>query len=160
MSKHFLLKSVPGLLLLSLLSACGSNGSAGNLSPSINTSPRSITPAIQQTQPAQAHEVTLGNCKQEAPAPVVSAPAPGAQVIYVGSLNSLYAINARDGTEQWCKQAVLSGEFPCPGRSCPPPPSMLFGRPAMANGLVYACVSGYGGYTYASARAMDRCSGG
>ncbi len=139
---------VHGLLLLSLLSACGPHGSAGN--PSINTSPITITPTIQPTQPAGAHEVTFGNCKQEAPAPVVSAPAPGSQTIYVGSFDSLYAINASNGAEEWCKQATLPGAFPCPGRSCPPPPFMLFGRPAVANGVVYACVSGFGGgYTYA-----------
>jgi outer membrane protein assembly factor BamB len=154
MPERSLLLIVAGLLVFSLLSACGSPGSTGTPSPSINTSPISITPTIQPTQPAGAHEVSLGNCKQEAPAPVVSASAPGAQTIYVGSFDSLYAINASNGAQQWCKRATLSGAFPCPGRSCPRPPLMLFGRPAVANGAVYVCVWGYGGYTYAL-RASD-----
>jgi outer membrane protein assembly factor BamB len=153
MLKRSLLMIVPGLLLLSFLSACGSPGSAGNSSQFINTSPLSITPSIQQAQTAQAHDVTVGNCEQAAPTPVVSATAPGAQMIYVGSLGSLYAINASNGAVVWCKHAKVSGDFPCP-RSCPPSPFALFGRPAVANGMVYACVSRYGGYTYAL-RASD-----
>jgi len=154
MPKRSLLLNVAGLLVLSLLSACGSPGSAGTLSPSINTSPISITPTIQPTQPAGAHKVNAGNCTRKELTPVISATAPGAQTLYVGSFDSLYAINAANGAQQWCKQATLSGTFPCPGRSCPRPPFLIFGRPAVANGVVYVCVWGYGGYTYAL-RASD-----
>ena len=153
MSKRFSLLIVCGLVLLSILSACGTNGSVGNGSPSVNTAPMSITPVLQGTQPPQAHEVAPGKCSQVPSPSVVTNAVPGAQTIYVGSASSLYAISASNGAIQWCRQATISGSFPCPVR-CPPPPFVIVGRPAVANGVVYVCLSGFGGYTYAL-RASD-----
>ena len=86
------------------------------------------------------------------PVPVVTTAAPvGAQQsLYVAAFDHLYAVNASNGKVRWCQQEKLTGKFNCPpGRPCPPSPVMIFGTPRVANGVVYACASGYASYTYA-----------
>lgn len=74
------------------------------------------------------------------------------QTLYVAAFDHLYAVNASDGMIRWCQQVKLTREFSDsypPGVSVPPPPYMTFGTPRVVNDVVYACASGYGGYTYA-----------
>ncbi|HEX5546393.1 MAG TPA: PQQ-binding-like beta-propeller repeat protein [Ktedonobacterales bacterium] len=101
-------------------------------------------------------KVAVLNCPGHPPTVSVTTaiPASAAHTIYAGSGGNLYALNARTGAQRWCRQVAIVGEFLCPG-SCPPPPSIIIGQPAVADGAVYVCASGYGdGQTYAF-RASD-----
>lgn len=134
-----------GCLLLAVLSSCGSNTSANHPQNSNH----------QSTPNPQTHKVALSNCPEHPPSisVAVKLPASDAHFIYVGSGGNLYAFNASNGAMLWCRQVKITGDFPCPF-SCPPPPFMIFGQPAVVNGVVYVCASGYSGYTYAF-RASD-----
>lgn len=95
--------------------------------------------------------------------PTTRAAPPAAPVsAYVGAVSTttrnlagyLYAFAAEDGSARWCNQFTpKAAPPPCP-YSCPAPSSVIPGRPLVRDGVVYVCVSGYGGYTYAfNARA-------
>ena len=76
------------------------------------------------------------------------------QTLYLTCLDRLFAINASDGTARWCQQVQLTQEFiqewsARHGRRRLRPPQMTFGTARVANGVVYACISGYGRYTCA-----------
>lgn len=65
---------------------------------------------------------------------------------------NLYAFAPESGVIRWCDQfsPAQASSFTCPANiSCPPPPLVLAGEPLVANGALYICISGYGGYTYA-----------
>jgi outer membrane protein assembly factor BamB len=69
-------------------------------------------------------------------------------------LGRLYAVHASDGTVRWCQQVQPTQELIQQWSARPemrhrPPPSLHFGAPRVANGVVYVCVSGYGRYTCA-----------
>jgi outer membrane protein assembly factor BamB len=101
-------------------------------------------------------KIGLGNCPDHPPGVSVTTPIPAvtAHIIYASSGGNLYALNAQTGALRWCRQVAIDGAFPCPG-SCPPPPSIILGQPAVADGAVYVCASGYGdGQSYAF-RASD-----
>lgn len=124
------------LLLLLVLTSCGFHTS---------------TTTISSNGQSQPHQIVLANCQQRPPSPSVTSSPPSAasHVIYLGSVGGLYAISASTGAILWCRQLKITGTFACP-YSCPGPPFMLFGQPAIANDAVYVCASGYGGgYTYA-----------
>lgn len=114
-------------------------------------------PLFQTRPPSRPPVIVLRACPDRPPPITVTAPIPAAAIpahtIYLGSSGNLYALDALSSKTLWCQQVAIEGEFPCPG-SCPPPPFMMFGQPAVAHGAVYACASGYGGYTYAF-RASD-----
>ncbi len=74
--------------------------------------------------------------------------------LYVTTSDRLYAVHAGDGTVRWCQQVQPTQELiqkwsARPGMRHLPPPSLTFGAPRVANGVVYVCVSGYGRYTCA-----------
>ena len=72
------------------------------------------------------------------------------QMLYITDADRLYAVNASDGTVRWCQQLKLTKDLSSrPGRIHRPPPSLTFGTPRVANGVVYVCASGYGRYTCA-----------
>jgi len=101
-------------------------------------------------------KIGLGNCPDHPPGVSVTTPIPAvtAHTIYASSGGNLYALNAQTGALRWCRQVAIDGAFPCPG-SCPPPPSIILGQLAVADGAVYVCASGYGdGQSYAF-RASD-----
>ena len=60
----------------------------------------------------------------------------------------LYAFSALDGNLRWCDSFAITATFPCP-ESCPGPPLAIVGQPLLAGNVLYVCVSGYGGFTYA-----------
>ena len=100
--------------------------------------------------------VALNRCQDLLPVSVVTTVAPvGAQqTLYVASFDRLYAVNAGDGMVRWCQQVQPTQELiqewsARPSMRRHPPPSLLFGTPRVANGVVYVCVSDYGRYTYA-----------
>lgn len=125
-----------GFLLLVFLGGCGQSYQGASTTSS-------------------SHTIALSNCPDSLPSPLVTTPIPASttHTIYVGSGGNLYAFNAQNGAALWCKQVRITGAFPCPG-SCPAPPFMFFGEPAVADGVVYVCAAGFGGYTYAF-RAKD-----
>src|SRR5260221_1983450 len=74
--------------------------------------------------------------------------------LYIAASDRLYAVHAGDGTVRWCQQVQPTQELiqqwsARPGMRHLPPPSLTFGAPRVANGVVYVCVSGYGRYTCA-----------
>ncbi len=74
--------------------------------------------------------------------------------LYIAASDRLYAINASDGTVRWCQQVQPTQELiqqwsARHGMRNLPPPSLTFGAPRVADGVVYVCVSGYGRYTCA-----------
>lgn len=105
----------------------------------------------------QSPTFALGNCPDQPPTIMVTTAiltTATTGTVYLGSGGNLYALNAQTGAMRWCRQVKRSGDFPCPGH-CPAPPSILWGQPAVADGVVYACASGFGdGQTYAF-RASD-----
>ncbi|HKT38991.1 MAG TPA: PQQ-binding-like beta-propeller repeat protein, partial [Ktedonobacterales bacterium] len=106
----------------------------------------------------QSHEIALRNCPDHPPSVSATTPLPTstAHTIYVGSGDNLYALSATNGATLWCRQIIITGQFSCPAsQSCPPGPFVYWGQPAVADGVVYVCASGYGsGLTYAF-RASD-----
>ncbi len=69
--------------------------------------------------------------------------------VYVGAVGgNLYAFSPDNGAVRWCNHIYVAATFTCPGR-CPPSPFAIISKPLAVNGVVYVCVSGYGGYTYA-----------
>ena len=109
---------------------------------------------MHQEPTPSSDDVALSRCQDLPPVSIVTTVAPvGAQqTLYVATFDHLYAVNARDGMIRWCQQVKLNREFSesyPPGMSVPPPPHMTFGTPRVDNDVVYACASGYGGYTYA-----------
>jgi len=74
--------------------------------------------------------------------------------LYIAASDRLYAVHASDGTVRWCQQVQPTEELIQQwsaryGMRHGPPPSLTFGAPRVANGVVYVCVSGYGRYTCA-----------
>jgi outer membrane protein assembly factor BamB len=74
--------------------------------------------------------------------------------LYIAASDRLYAVHASDGTVRWCQQVKPTQELikkwsARHGMRHGPPPSLTFGAPRVADGVVYVCVSGYGGYTCA-----------
>ena len=127
------LLSVGCLLAIIVLgtAACGPNA-AGQSSPS-------------------SRGYALKRCDGQ-PVPMNTAAAPAAPpAIYAGSVGgNLYAFSSQDGSARWCDQFAITQKFPCPpGSHCPPPPIAQVGKPLLAGNVLYACVSGYGGVTYA-----------
>ncbi len=102
---------------------------------------------------SQTPQITLNNCPDHPPTISVTTPIPAssAHTIYVSSSGNLYALNAATGAMLWCKQVSITEKYSCPATvSCPPGPFIYWGQPAVADGVVYVCASGYGdGQTYA-----------
>ncbi|HEY7123452.1 MAG TPA: PQQ-binding-like beta-propeller repeat protein [Ktedonobacterales bacterium] len=98
----------------------------------------------------------LTRCDGQAVPTATAAPPSAPMSAYVGAVSThdlegyLYAFAPNDGSTRWCNRFTPK-EPPqgCPYRSCPGPSSVVPGRPLVANGVVYVCVSGYGGFTYA-----------
>jgi eukaryotic-like serine/threonine-protein kinase len=87
-------------------------------------------------------KVVLSKCQTAFPSSAVSAHGSVAtqQILYVAASNSLYALNASDGTGRWCQQLTVITKPNCPpGASCPPDLGMLFGTPKIANRVAYVC---------------------
>ena len=125
--------SVLGGLLLVTLGGCGYQGPPGSGS--------------------QTPQITLNNCPDHPPTISVTTPIPasGAHTIYVSSSGNLYALDASTGAMRWCEQIGITHQNFCPASmSCPAGPFIYWGQPAVADGAVYVCASGYGdGQTYA-----------
>ncbi|HKW21089.1 MAG TPA: PQQ-binding-like beta-propeller repeat protein [Ktedonobacterales bacterium] len=137
--KRLLVRIVLGCLLLLALVSCGA-----------------ILLTQRDLRNLPPPKIGLGDCPDRPLKVSMTTPIPAAMAhtIYASSGGSLYALNARTGALRWCRQVMIVGDFPCPG-SCPPPPSIILGQPAVADGAVYVCASGYGdGQTYAF-RASD-----
>lgn len=115
-------------------------------------------------------KVVLGDCQGRPLKVSVTAPIPAvtAHTIYASSDGNLYALNAQTGAQRWCRQVMVTNAYVSRGGSLPsamfigqpviavaPPPEEYFGQPAVADGVVYVCASGFGdGQTYAF-RASD-----
>src|SRR5260370_3081951 len=74
--------------------------------------------------------------------------------LYVTALDRLYAVHASDGTVRWCQHVQLTQELTKEWSARHDmlhllPPSMIFGTPRVADGVVYVCASGYNWYTHA-----------
>jgi outer membrane protein assembly factor BamB len=109
--------------------------------------PNAGATSTQPTTPP--HGYALKRCSGQI-VPIARVVAPLAPPsVYVGSVGgSLYAFAAQDGATRWCNRFSITVAFPCP-RSCPAPPQAIVGKPLLAGNVVYVCVSGYGGVTYA-----------
>src|SRR5258708_7432729 len=87
-------------------------------------------------------KVVLNKCQTSFPSSAVGAHESVAtpQILYVTASNSLYALNANNGTGRWCEQLTVVRNSSCPaGASCPPDLGMLFGKPKIATGVAYVC---------------------
>lgn len=132
---RFMLRLLPAGCLLAIIvlgmAACGPN--AAGQSPSASSG------------------YALKHCDgQPVPTNIAAAPAAPPSV-YVGSVGgNLYAFSPQDGSARWCDQFSITRTFYCPpGGHCPAPPQAIVGKPLLADEVIYVCVSGYGGYTYA-----------
>ncbi len=101
-------------------------------------------------QPTSSYALTRCAGQQTVPTRTDAPPAaqPG---VYAGSVGgSLYAFAPDTGTARWCNRFSVTRSFPCPPTAhCPPSPQAIVGKPLLAGNVLYVCVSGYGGYTYA-----------
>lgn len=135
---RLIFRFLPGYCLLALvalgLASCGPNatGSANRSTPS-------------------TRGYTLTHCDgQSIPTSTAAAPAAPSS-IYAGAVSGkLYAFSSQDGSVRWCNQFSITQKSSCPpGGRCPPSPQAIIGKPTIAGSVLYVCVSGYGGDSYA-----------
>ncbi len=106
-------------------------------------------PNAGATPTAPQKGYALKRCSGQAVPTATATPTAAPPSVYAGSVGAnLSAFSAQDGTARWCNRFSITATFPCP-RSCPPPPVAIVGKPLVAGNVVYVCVSGYGGVTYA-----------
>lgn len=146
--KRLLVRIVLGCLLLLALVSCGA-----------------ILLTQRDLRNPPPPKIVLSNCPDRHPNISVTTPIPAvtAHTIYASSSGNLYALNAQTGALRWCRQVMVTSAYAGrrggqpsamfigqPVIAIAPPPEEFFGQPAVADGVVYVCASGYGaGQTYA-----------
>ena len=107
----------------------------------------------QTTRDASTSQPPVGyalkRCTSQIVPTTAAAPPNAPTAVYAGSVGgSLSAFSASDGTVRWCNRFSVTATFTCPGH-CPAPPEAIVGQPLLVANVLYVCVSGYQGVTYA-----------
>src|SRR5579862_4692890 len=108
-------------------------------------------PQAASSQPAVGFTLTRCNGQQPVPSRT-GVPQAAPPAVYASSVGGdLYAFSPTTGALNWCNHLTLTlNTYRCPpGEHCPPPPSAMLGQPLLDQGILYVCVSGAGGNTYA-----------
>lgn len=101
--------------------------------------------------PMFSRDFALSRCNGQVLPAATTAPPVAPPAIYVGSVGArLSAFSPLDGSSRWCNQFSLKRPYLCPpGAHCPGPPPVVVGQPLLVRRVLYVCVSGYSGMTYA-----------